>query len=52
MDVEKLINTTEFKIFNLTIFKIVRRQEVNYKEDVEPIVPVIEINFDDTHNHN
>lgn len=45
MDVDKGINVTEIKFFNWTIFKIVRRYERNYLEDIEPLVPVMEVNI-------
>lgn len=44
MDVDKGITTTEFKLFNWTVFKIIRRYERNYLEEVEPLLPVVEIN--------
>lgn len=45
MDVDKGITTTEFKLFNWTAFKIIRRYERNYLEDVRPLTPVVEVDI-------
>ena len=45
MDVDKGINVTEVKFFKWTIFKIIRKYERNYLEEVEPILPVVEVNM-------
>lgn len=52
MDVEKSIKVTDFKIFGKTLFSIQTKFETNYKEDVEPLQPTIEIEFNDRYNHN
>lgn len=44
MDVDKGISVTEFKLFKWTVFKITRRYERNYLEEVEPLLPVMEVN--------
>ena len=45
MDVEKSVQVTEFILFGKTIFKINRKTEVNFKENVTPIEPVIELDL-------
>lgn len=44
MDVDKGIVVTEFKLFKWTVFKITKRYERNYLEEVEPLLPVMEVN--------
>lgn len=52
MDVQKNIKVTEYFLFGKRIFKIVERRELNYREDVEPILPAVELILDERHNKN
>ena len=52
MDVEKNVKVTEYFLFGKRIFKIVERRELNYREDVEPLIPAVELILDERHNTN
>lgn len=47
MDIEKSIETIDYQIFGRTILKIIKKMDVNYKQDVEPIQPILEIDLKD-----
>lgn len=52
MDVDKRITRKQYKLFGITIFETLERSEFNYSENVTPIVPIIELNLNDTNNRN
>lgn len=52
MDVQKIVIHKEYKLFGKVFFEIVERTESNYNEDVTPFMPIVELNLNDTNNHN
>lgn len=52
MDVDKSIVQKDFILFGKKIFTIRTRTEINYQENVTPILPVLEINLNDRYNNN
>ena len=52
MDIEKSVSITKFKLFGKVILEINKTVEVNFKENVEPIYPPTEINWDNLSTDN
>jgi hypothetical protein len=52
MDVVKKIKVVNFKLFGIPIFKIEERSDTNFRENVEPIYPIVEFNLNDKYTDN
>lgn len=52
MDVEKKRQTIEYELFGKVILKITSKVESQYRDDIEPIYPVVEMNLNEKYNNN
>lgn len=52
MDVEKKQQTTEYELFGKVFLRVISKTESQYRDDVEPIYPTIELNLNDENNFN